>query len=148
MFQDASHSDDSDFDECILQHLAAAASRARYVRRRERRRSSGPGPSQVLLLSSPENMTCTQPTDPTSPNQCQNLSYGVPQHNSLASGIPSVNIEPSSPVTPSANVVSRAVASGDKATRLRYLFLIIVLDCCKHAFFLVLWKNILKICFY
>ncbi|XVF63190.1 hypothetical protein PTKIN_Ptkin09bG0068200 [Pterospermum kingtungense] len=118
--EDASHSDDSDFDERILQHLAAAASRSRYVRRRERQRSSGSGPSQVLFLASPEIMTFTQPADPILPNECQNLGYGVPRDSSLASGIPSVNSEPSSPVTPAANVVSGAAASGDKATRLSW----------------------------
>lgn len=41
------HSDDSDFDDLIMQHLAAAASRARYVQRRERQRHFGVGPSQV-----------------------------------------------------------------------------------------------------
>ncbi|XVF28911.1 hypothetical protein REPUB_Repub15cG0073400 [Reevesia pubescens] len=116
--QDASHSDDSDFDERILQHLAAAASRAHYVRRRERQRSSGLGPSRVLFLTSPENMPGAQPRHPTSPDECQNLSYGLPQHDSLASGIPSVNIDPPSPVIPSVNVVSRTAASGDKATKL------------------------------
>ncbi|XP_022138871.1 E3 ubiquitin-protein ligase RHF1A-like isoform X2 [Momordica charantia] len=35
---DSSHSDDSDFDDLIMQHLAAAASRARYVHRSERQR--------------------------------------------------------------------------------------------------------------
>ncbi|EOY05580.1 RING-H2 group F1A, putative isoform 2 [Theobroma cacao] len=71
--EDASHSDDSDFDERILQHLAAAASRARYVRRRERQRSFGLDPSQVLFFTSPEHMLHTQQTNPTSPDECQNL---------------------------------------------------------------------------
>ncbi|KGN46964.1 E3 ubiquitin-protein ligase RHF1A [Cucumis sativus] len=44
---DSVHSDDSDFDDLIMQHLAAAASRARYVQRRERQRHFGVGPSQV-----------------------------------------------------------------------------------------------------
>ncbi|XP_022723041.1 E3 ubiquitin-protein ligase RHF1A-like isoform X2 [Durio zibethinus] len=115
--EDAFHSDDLDFDERILQHLAAAASQARYVRRRERQRSSGLGPSQVLFLTSPETMPRAQPTHPTSSDECQNLSYWS-QHDSLASGMPSVNIDPPSPLTPAVNVVSRAAASGDKATKL------------------------------
>ncbi|KAE8717597.1 P-loop containing nucleoside triphosphate hydrolases superfamily protein isoform 1 [Hibiscus syriacus] len=79
--EDAFHSDDSDFDEHILQHLALAASRVRYARRRERQISSGLGPSQ-------------------------------------ASGIPSVNTSPQSPVTPSVNMVSSAACSGDEAIKL------------------------------
>ncbi|XVF38164.1 hypothetical protein REPUB_Repub20aG0076600 [Reevesia pubescens] len=116
--EDASHSDDSDFDECILMHLAAAVSRTRYVHRREKQRSSGLGPSRDLFLASRENMSGAQDTYPTSPDECQNLSYGLPQHDSLASGIPSVNIHPASPVTPSVNVVSSAAYGGDKATKL------------------------------
>ncbi|XWS54023.1 hypothetical protein CRYUN_Cryun10bG0052400 [Craigia yunnanensis] len=118
--QDASDSDDSDFDERILQHLAAAASRAHYIRRRERQRSSRLGPSRVHFFTSPENMPCTQHTYPTSPDECQNLSYGLPQRDSVASGVPSVNIDSPSPVTPSVNVVSSAAATGNKAAKLRY----------------------------
>ncbi|XVE81549.1 hypothetical protein DITRI_Ditri15bG0073800 [Diplodiscus trichospermus] len=116
--EDASLSDDSDFEERILQHLAAAASRAHYVRRRDKQRSSGHGPSQVFFLTSPESMIGAQPTHPTSPDECQILSYGLPRHDSLASGIPSVNIDPPSPMTQPVNVVSKAATSGDKATEL------------------------------
>ncbi|XP_012487128.1 E3 ubiquitin-protein ligase RHF1A [Gossypium raimondii] len=115
--EDTFHSDDSDFDERILQHLALAASRARYIRRRERQRSSGLGPSRVLFSTSPENMPGTLHIYPNSPDECQNLSHGLPQCDSLASGIPSVNISPLSPVTPSVNMVSSSTASGDKAVK-------------------------------
>ncbi|KAK6265868.1 hypothetical protein QUC31_016705 [Theobroma cacao] len=111
--EDASHSDDSDFDERILQHLAAAASRARYVRRRERQRSFGLDPSQVLFFTSPEHMLHTQQTNPTSPDECQNLRYGLSQPDSLASVIP--NVDPPLPVNPSVDVVSSSAVSGDKA---------------------------------
>ncbi|XP_021290542.1 E3 ubiquitin-protein ligase RHF1A [Herrania umbratica] len=111
--EDASHSDDSDFDERILQHLAAAASRARYVRRRERQRSSGLDPARVLFFTSPEHMPHTQQTNPTSPDECQNLRYGLSQCDSLASVIP--NIDPPLPVNPSVDVVSSSAVSGDKA---------------------------------
>ncbi|XP_022748952.1 E3 ubiquitin-protein ligase RHF1A-like isoform X2 [Durio zibethinus] len=116
--EDASHSDDSDFDERILQHLAAASHRAHYFHRRERQRSSGLGPSRVLFFTSSENMPGSQHTYPTSPDECQNLSYGLPQCDSVASGIPSVNIDSLSPVTPSVNVVSSAAANGNKAAKL------------------------------
>ncbi|KAL6954146.1 RING-type E3 ubiquitin transferase [Sarracenia purpurea var. burkii] len=48
---DNSYADDSDFDDHILQHFAAAAAarRGRYVNRRGRQRSSGIGPSQLLF---------------------------------------------------------------------------------------------------
>ncbi|MBA0858680.1 hypothetical protein Goshw_029713 [Gossypium schwendimanii] len=115
--EDTFHSDDSDFDERILQHLALAASRARYIRRRERQRSSGLGPSRVVFSTSPENMPGTLHIYPNSPDECQNLSHGLPQCDSLASGIPSVNISPLSPVTPSVNMVSSSTASGDKAVK-------------------------------
>ncbi|MBA0558978.1 hypothetical protein Golob_015962 [Gossypium lobatum] len=115
--EDTFHSDDSDFDERILQHLALAASRARYIRRRERQRSSGLGPSRVLFSTSPENMPGTLHIYPNSPDECQNLSHGLPQCDSLASGIPSVNISPLSPVTLSVNMVSSSTASGDKAVK-------------------------------
>ncbi|KAF2284147.1 hypothetical protein GH714_019554 [Hevea brasiliensis] len=58
-----SFSDDSDFDEHIMQHFAAAASRAHYLRRRERQRSSGQGPSQFLVFTSPTNLPTAQQTN-------------------------------------------------------------------------------------
>ncbi|KAL6970384.1 RING-type E3 ubiquitin transferase [Sarracenia purpurea var. burkii] len=45
---DISYSDDSDFDELIMRHFAAA-SRARYVNSRGRQRFSGIGPSQAIF---------------------------------------------------------------------------------------------------
>lgn len=62
-----SFSDDSDLDERIMQHLAAASSRARYARRRERQRSSGLGPSRVFVFSNHESVPGFQQTYPTSP---------------------------------------------------------------------------------
>ncbi|GMI96011.1 hypothetical protein HRI_003270400 [Hibiscus trionum] len=115
--EDAFHSDDSDFDERILQHLALAASRARYVRRRERQRSSGLGP-QMFFSTSPENIPGTQHIYPISPGESQTLSHELPQCDSLASGIPSVNISPPSPVTSSVNMGFGAAASGDEAMKL------------------------------
>ncbi|OMP09080.1 E3 ubiquitin-protein ligase RHF1A [Corchorus olitorius] len=112
--EDASHSDDSDFDERILQHLAAAASRARYVHRRERQRAS-----EVLFFTSPEHMARMQQTHPTSPEEIS--SYGSTQCDSPVSIIPSISTDPSSPATPTVDVVSTAAASGNKAIKPRQL---------------------------
>lgn len=88
---DSSYSDDSDFDDRIMQHLAAAASRARYLRRRERQRASGLGPSELLIFTSSSS---SQQTNVTSPEDFQNLSYGSPE-GSPTSG---VNVQPQSSV--------------------------------------------------
>lgn len=56
MFQEISFRDDFDFRERMMQRFAAAASRARHFRRRERQRSSGFGPSQVLVFPDPSNV--------------------------------------------------------------------------------------------
>ncbi|KAJ6356402.1 hypothetical protein OIU78_004497 [Salix suchowensis] len=64
-----SYSDDSDFDEHIMQHLAAAAtSRARHVHERERQGSNRLGPSQFIVLTSPEHAPTVQQTY-TSPEE-------------------------------------------------------------------------------
>ncbi|GFY85068.1 RING-H2 group F1A [Actinidia rufa] len=46
---DNSYVDESDFEDRIMRHFAAAARRARYANRRGRQRSSGIGPSELLL---------------------------------------------------------------------------------------------------
>ncbi|KAG7996309.1 hypothetical protein I3843_01G153200 [Carya illinoinensis] len=87
------YSEDSDFDEHIMQRLSAAASRARYIHRRERHRSSGLGPSQVLAFTSPANMS--PQIYMTSPEGYPNLSYGSPEGGSPSSGMPSaINFRP------------------------------------------------------
>lgn len=56
-----------------MQHLVAAASRARYIRRRERQRSSGAGPSEVpvfnsfVQVSGPQAVLTTSPSGGSSP---------------------------------------------------------------------------------
>lgn len=64
--QDDSCSDDSDFDEQIMQHLVAAASRARFVQRQKRQGSSGAGPSEILVFNSSAHVSAMQPTLTTS----------------------------------------------------------------------------------
>jgi E3 ubiquitin-protein ligase RHF len=100
-----------------MQHMAAAAaSRARCVSRREMQRSSGIGPSQVLVFTSPENTS--QKTYATSPENFQNLSYVSPEGDSL-SGIPSaINIQPPSSVD--VNLVSNAAVNRDIPFKPRY----------------------------
>ncbi|XP_061347901.1 E3 ubiquitin-protein ligase RHF1A-like isoform X2 [Gastrolobium bilobum] len=75
---DDSCSDDSDFDEQIMQHLVAAASRARFVQRRERQRSSGAGPSEVLVFESSAHVSTVQRTLTTSPSGGSSPTSGIP----------------------------------------------------------------------
>ncbi|CAK7326988.1 unnamed protein product [Dovyalis caffra] len=98
--EEDSYSDDSDFDEHVMQHLAAAAaSRARYVRKRERQSSTGFGSSQVLAFTSPEHVPTVHQTY-TSPEEVQTLSYGSSVINSPTPGSPSINIQNLSSVAP------------------------------------------------
>ncbi|KAK7363719.1 hypothetical protein VNO77_05871 [Canavalia gladiata] len=73
---DDSCSDDSDFDEQLMQHLVAAASRARYICRRERQRSPGAGPSEVLVFNS--CVSGMQPKLTTSPSGSSSPTSDVP----------------------------------------------------------------------
>ncbi|PSR92718.1 E3 ubiquitin-protein like [Actinidia chinensis var. chinensis] len=57
---DNSYIDDSDFEERIMRHFAAAARRARYANRRGRPRSSGVGPSELLLTVPSEDLSDVQ----------------------------------------------------------------------------------------
>ncbi|KAK9287665.1 hypothetical protein L1049_016102 [Liquidambar formosana] len=99
---DASYSDDSDFDERIMQHLAAVASRARYVRRRERQRSSGLSPSQVLSFARSANVPDTQRIYTTSPEGYQNLGYELSDGDSPTSNaLPTISVQPPFSVDPS-----------------------------------------------
>ncbi|KAJ6721585.1 ZINC FINGER RING/FYVE/PHD-TYPE [Salix viminalis] len=95
-----SYSDDSDFDEHIMQHLAAAAtSRARHVHERERQGSNRLGPSQFIVLTSPEHVPTVQQTY-TSPEDGQASSYGSSVINSPTPDTLSVNIQNLSSVAP------------------------------------------------
>lgn len=90
---DASYSDDSDFDERIMQHLASAASRAHYVRRRGRHRSSGS--SQVIPVSPSANMPGVQQTYTTSPGGHQDLDYELSDGDLRTLSIPpTINVQP------------------------------------------------------
>ncbi|KAJ6689411.1 hypothetical protein OIU85_005779 [Salix viminalis] len=116
-----SYSDDSDFDEHVLQHLSAsAASRARYVCKRERHRSTGLGPSQVLVLTSPEHVSTVQQTY-TSPEEGQILSYGSSVSNSSTPATPSVNIQNLPSVAPPVvNQVSTTAVNSPSKPRILF----------------------------
>ncbi|KAJ6430012.1 hypothetical protein OIU84_021429 [Salix udensis] len=116
-----SYSDDSDFDEHVLQHLSAsAASRARYVCKRERHRSTGLGPSQVLVFTSPEHVSTVQQTY-TSPEEGQILSYGSSVSNSLTPATPSVNIQNFPSVAPPVvNQVSTTAVNSPSKPRILF----------------------------
>ena len=93
MSQDDSYSDDSDFDEQLMQHLVAAASRARYVHRRERKRYSGAGPSEVFVFDSSMPSSGVQPALTTSPSGGSPPTAGVPSSSDIQtptseSGVP------------------------------------------------------------
>ncbi|PON80148.1 43kDa postsynaptic protein [Parasponia andersonii] len=92
------------FDEHIMQHLAAAASRAR-LRGRERHRYSGLDPSQVFYYSSPANSE--EHTHTMSADDSQNSSYGSSVGDSPPTVTqPALNAQPSPPVVPSTDVNS------------------------------------------
>ncbi|PQM35339.1 E3 ubiquitin-protein ligase RHF1A [Prunus yedoensis var. nudiflora] len=86
--KDDSFSDDSYLDERIIQHLAAASSRACYIRTREKQRFSGLGPSHVFVFSPHGNASGMQQTYPTSQEECQSLGYGSPNGDSPTSQRP------------------------------------------------------------
>lgn len=112
---DLDASDDSDFDERIMHHLAAAAaSRARYVCRRGRQESSGINPSQVLSISPSADMPDEEDTY-TSPEECQRAGYAIFGGDTSNSNIPSVvNGQPPLHTDPSVgNTVSSTAANRD-----------------------------------
>ncbi|GAU33454.1 hypothetical protein TSUD_380900, partial [Trifolium subterraneum] len=75
---DDSCSDDNDVDEEIMQHLYAAARRARFVQRQKRQGSSGAGPSEMLVFNSSSHVSGVQPTLTTSPDDSSSLTSGLP----------------------------------------------------------------------
>ncbi|WCJ23697.1 RING-H2 group F1A [Euphorbia peplus] len=99
-----SYSDDSDFDERIMQHLASVASRAQYIYRRERHRSSGQGSSEAFVFPSSTNVQSNQQMR-TSTVEGGNILFG--------GSSPTPTVEPQSTppvVTPVVNMVSSGTA--------------------------------------
>lgn len=117
--QELSSQDVSDIDERVLQHLAAAVSRAHYLRRRERQRSSGLGSSRIRVSSSPDNCPMMRHSHQT--NVEGQEGFIVESSSSdLTSGTPiCLNIRPQSPMSPPfANVApSAAVNRGTFGSR-------------------------------
>lgn len=111
--QDLSSQDVSDIDERVLQHLAAAVSRAHYVRRRERQRSSGLGSSRVHVSSSPDNSPGMHQSHLTNTEGQEGLIVES-SSSDLTSGTPiCLNIRPQSPMSsPIANMAPGAAVNG------------------------------------
>ncbi|KAK9933409.1 hypothetical protein M0R45_020607 [Rubus argutus] len=114
-FEHDSFSDDSDLDERIMQHLAAASSRTRYVRRRERQRYSGLGASHGFAFALHENVSGLQQAHPTSPEERPSLGYGSPRGDSPTSPRPPV-------VQPPPSFLCSTAANNDVPFKPRVLY--------------------------
>ncbi|XP_050373444.1 E3 ubiquitin-protein ligase RHF1A [Argentina anserina] len=101
-FEHDSYSDDSDLEERIMQHLAAASSRARYERRRERQGYYGLGPSNGFNFSYPENVSGLEQAHPSSPEERPSFTYRSPGGDSPTSLRPHVVLPPPSFICSSA----------------------------------------------
>ncbi|KDP40131.1 hypothetical protein JCGZ_02129 [Jatropha curcas] len=112
------YSNDSDFDDRIMQHIAAA-SRAHYINRRERQRYSDQGPSQFLFFTSPANGPNAQQIQ-TSAEEGLDINNG-----SLGSNSPTpvmVSQPLASLVPPVVNVVSGTAVNRDVPSKARVFF--------------------------
>ncbi|XP_059311863.1 E3 ubiquitin-protein ligase RHF1A-like isoform X1 [Lycium ferocissimum] len=96
-FQDTAQQNDSDFEERIMRHFAAATSRVRLVNRRRRQASSGIGPTQVVP-SVPAGVSSDQTQNNESTAQFQ--GFGFSGDGSAASATSS-SIGPASSSVPS-----------------------------------------------
>ncbi|KAI4311261.1 hypothetical protein MLD38_036167 [Melastoma candidum] len=86
---DLSSSEFQDFDEHVLHQLVAAANRARYLRRRDRPRSSvhyqtSPEPEESLFIQHSDNDT-ESINSPTSPDILPQISVSPPVFNNTSS---------------------------------------------------------------
>uniref|UniRef100_A0A5B7A7Q5 RING-type E3 ubiquitin transferase n=1 Tax=Davidia involucrata TaxID=16924 RepID=A0A5B7A7Q5_DAVIN len=120
---DAFYTDDSDFDEHIMRHFAAAASRARYVNKRGRQRSSGIGPSQVIFPVPSADLPDIQKMYTMSPEEHRSSGFGLVEGDSPTSSTSSAdNDETPSSVVPSVvNVVPNNVGDRDGPFKPRVL---------------------------
>ncbi|KAK6930005.1 Zinc finger, RING-H2-type [Dillenia turbinata] len=115
---DAPYTVDSDFNERIMQHLAAAANRARYISRRGRR-AAGLGPSPVLVFASPEQMHNMSQL----PHGFQISDNGSSDGDSPNSSISStISDEPPSVVAFAENSTSNATSNGGSPPKPRSFF--------------------------
>ncbi|GMH08407.1 hypothetical protein Nepgr_010247 [Nepenthes gracilis] len=83
-----SHTDGSDFNERIMQHLAAAMNRASYVRGREKQKFSEAGPSQEFVFPSCVRASGTNQLQPSSTEEFHS-SHDSSGRSSLTSSISS-----------------------------------------------------------
>lgn len=105
ILQDDSCSDDSDFDEQIMQHLVATASRARLIQRQKRQGSSGAGPSEILVYGSSGHVSGMQSTLTTSPSGGSSPIPGEPSTASIQ--LPIVDEEVERSTSPETDVAYR-----------------------------------------
>lgn len=103
--------DDSDFDERLMQHLAAAASRARHYRRRLRQRPSEVDDPQAI--DSLINIPGVQSRNLTSPDHGHVSSDSS---SPTSDSQPTVNVQPSS--------VPHAAVNRDTSFKPRYILLL------------------------
>ncbi|XP_038720027.1 E3 ubiquitin-protein ligase RHF1A-like [Tripterygium wilfordii] len=97
--RDGCYSDDSDFDEHIMQHFAAAAaSRAHNIDRRVRKIYSVGSPLQVLVSSSPVNLPSVRQSYPVSLGEFQSMSELSCESSHVSCSSSPVNIQPLSSV--------------------------------------------------
>ncbi|XP_077219228.1 E3 ubiquitin-protein ligase RHF1A-like [Tasmannia lanceolata] len=95
-----SYTDDSDFDEHIRQHLAAAAMGRAHHFRRERHRSSGLARSQFLVFATPSNDPDAQQTPIVVPVESNDSgNFPLPEGNSPTSTVSlAVDVQPQASV--------------------------------------------------
>ncbi|KAA8527565.1 hypothetical protein F0562_034720 [Nyssa sinensis] len=120
---DAPYMDDCDFDECIMRRFAASASRARYLNRRGRQRSSGTGPSQLLFPGHSADLPDVQQIYTTPPEECQSSGFGLVEGDLPPSSTSTTRNDqrPLSMVQSIANVVSNKVGDRDGPVKPRVL---------------------------
>ncbi|XP_043695453.1 E3 ubiquitin-protein ligase RHF1A-like isoform X2 [Telopea speciosissima] len=105
---DVPYTDDSDFEEHIMRHLAAAGLGRPHYGRRERQRTSGMGPSQIFVFTSPANGSDVHETYTAAPTETQThiLSPNASPETILPSAIS--DRPPSSPLSSPENMSSGA----------------------------------------
>lgn len=133
--QDNSYAEDSDFDEHIMRHFAAAARRARYVNRRGRERSSDTGPSEFLLSVHTEGLPHDVQHMHTSPEEHQSSSFELSVGDSPNSGVlTGINAQrPSSMVQGHMNMDLNSVDDMDGLVKPRYMLeLLFSIFSCSH----------------
>ncbi|KAG5554753.1 hypothetical protein RHGRI_012343 [Rhododendron griersonianum] len=120
---DNSYAEDSDFDEHIMRHFAAAACRARYVNRRGRERSSSTDPSEFLISVQTEGLPQDVQHMHTSPEEHQSSRFEFSVGDSPNSGmLTGINAQrPPSMVQGNMNMNLNSVDDRDGLIKPRYV---------------------------